>query len=429
MADFAVNLFVRPFQTQLDIAQCEERTIFIGGGYGSGKTTGAALAAFIVMCSNPWREEYGANNPTFVVSAPTARVMRDTTLPALLKVIPPECIKRHRKAENELVLTNGVVIKLRSGKSTFEGLTIFGIWIDECSHYDEQFFINAIGRVRDPLAIKEKIIVSGVPYEGSWVEQQFRLPREGQRTFMLSAISNPFLSKKMVYDIMSRVSKADAETLIYGRWMKQRDLIFPEFSMSKHIRPVKFDPSTPYYLGIDPGKNHSVCLVAQKFDMRLSDGTKVEGMNIVDEVIMNQASVEALLLEVKRLGYTRPTKAFIDPTTRLDETNAIKRVFPGMTILQQAHRSVQGSEDYGLDCMRTALCDAADNVRLFISDRLKPSDDGLVRCLQSYRWNLRTERPQWADDLGDHSVDACRYLCVGLIPIQSGFRPFTIRKR
>lgn len=422
-----VDLPFTPFATQLAIATDDSRVKYVGGGYGSGKSISAAFAVFLLSLANPWTEAYGETNPTIVVSAPTARIMRDTTLPSLLKVIPHECIRRHRRADNEIELTNGCVIKMRSGHSKFEGLTICGIWIDECSLYDEQFFHNAVARVRDGNAQREAIIVSGIPFEGTWVEEQFREARPGQRAFMLSAYCNPFLPLRSIDELKSRISRDDADTLIFGRWMKKRDLIFPEFSPLKHLRQTNKNAAQPVFCGVDPGRNHSVALIAQLHDVDLIGGGKSKGLTILDEIVFENASVEKLMHEVKAKGWT-PAKVFIDPTTRIDEENAIRRVFPGMPIVRQPHRSIHGSEDYGIDCVRTCLEDAAGNVRVAIHERLRDHAVGLVHCLRSYRWNPRTERPAWADDQGDHSIDALRYLCVGLIPVNAESKRYSIRR-
>ena len=422
-----VGLPFVPFQTQYNIAMSDDRVTFIGGGYGSGKTVAASFLVFLTALANPWRPEYGEGNPTIVVSAPTARIMRDTTLPALLRVIPNECIRRHRKSDNELLLSNGCLIKLRSGQSKFEGLTICAIWMDECSLYTEQFFHNAVARVRDEHAPKERIIVSGIPFEGTWVEDQFREPREGQGVHMLSAYMNPYLPLRSIHELKSRISASDADTLIYGRWMKRKDLIFPEFSMKNHIKPIYKDAQKDIFLGVDPGMNHSVAIVCQMFDMKLHDGAHTRGMNIIDEVIMKKASLEVLMREVKSRGYN-PCKAYIDPTTRLDEFAAIRRVFPRMPVITQQHKGPKNREAYGIDCVRAALEDANGNVRLYMNESIKNNHAGLVSCLQSYRWNPRTDKPIWADDSGDHSIDALRYSVVGLMPIVGDFRPYTIRR-
>jgi len=418
-----------PFQTQLDIALCKEKIIYVGGGYGSGKTAAAAFKVLLWAINHPWTPDYGTGNPTIVISAPTARIMHDTTMPELLKVIPEVLIRKHIKGYNEILLTNGCMIKLRSGESTFEGLSIGCMWIDEISHYEEAFFINALARLRDPFVNDHQMICSGIPYKGGWVEEQFAVAQKNSKTFMMSAYANPYLPIETINTLRNRISKEDANTMIYGKWMKQKDLIYSEFSLKLHLREeVRFNPAEKYYFGIDPGANHSACLVAQLKPVRLKDGSQSQALHVVDEIIEAQSDVEKLMGVVKRKGYANPSGAFIDPTTRRDEINSARRVFPGLNIIIQPHKSDSSREDFGIAALRTALQDANDNVRIGIAPKLKHVDNGLVKCFQISKYNQKTGRPKIFDQC-DHSVDALRYLVVGLLSQAGHFRAFSKRRR
>jgi predicted phage terminase large subunit-like protein len=102
-------------------------------GRGAGKTRTAA--------ENLWRLAWETPNTRWLVSAPTYADVKDVCFmgeSGLINVMPRTIIETHRISDNEIVLTNGSIIKgiAASEPDRFRGPQFHGGWLDELAAWD-----------------------------------------------------------------------------------------------------------------------------------------------------------------------------------------------------------------------------------------------------------------------------------------------------
>ena len=149
---------------------------FIGGGYGSGKTT-----ALVMKVLRLARDYPGSNG---LMARATYPKLNDTLRREFFKWMPPHWKKSFNKSDNTLELVNGTTINFRyiaqrsneTGEGTSNLLSATYDWIavdqmedPEISHKD---FLDLVGRLRGP-----------TPYAGD----DPTMPTSGPRWFMFTA--------------------------------------------------------------------------------------------------------------------------------------------------------------------------------------------------------------------------------------------------
>lgn len=419
--------FVPTIKQQEILADDAEIRVFLGG-YGSGKTTLAAVASIIHVLQHPKTADYGNGNPVFGVIAPTSQNVRDVQLATILKLLPQGLLKRYVRQMNRIELTNGCIIQGYASKSRgWEGQNFCGVWTDEAHFFSREIFHNIMSRyARDSTARKlgrrMRLICSGLPLYSSVLEEEFASKRAGTRVYHLSSLDNPHLSKEQKQQMLLSCPADQVKPLVLGQWGSASNLVFPQFSLAKHILLAedaqgKRNAHLPVYLGIDVGTNHSSILFAHKYPCVLSDGSQGEKVVVFDEWLANgaeQTNPDVLGAKLAALPWKGQIKGvWIDPTARIQEMNAFKKALPGVSIVQQRHKTKAENEAFGIYCVQTALNDVMGNIRLQISNDLYKNDKGLINILRKYKYKP-DGRPAWSDLEGDHSSDALRYLIVGL---------------
>lgn len=413
---------------QKEVLRCKADIVAVLGGYGSSKTTIGALLSLDLIQKHTWVEAYGNSNPIFVVLAPTASILKNTTLKALLHLIPKEMIIEVNKNDHRYELANGVVIQgfTTAGKS-FEGLNPIGIWLDEAHKVDDPgIFTNIVARYRrDAIATElerpKRLFITGIPYLGSYLEDNFRTPKPDRATFLCSIDDNPHIDPKQKAQTLESISEDQIPTLVEGKWGAIPDRVFPGFSTEDHVGDYPFNPSQPVFVAIDPGRQYAGFLFAQVRPTRMNDGTTKDALFIIDEWFPEEnATIADVCSQIKQSKYGSLIKAFcIDPTARADEMNGIRLSFPSTQIERKQSKDRLAFQETGIRCVNRGLKDGKKNIRLFIDNSLRKNKKGLINILSTYKRSKTTGLPSFANTQGDCMADCLRYLAVHLIPVET----------
>lgn len=431
-----------PGQFELLTSSAWIRTIV--GGYGSGKTMGAALT-FIANCLlNPWEPKYGGDRPQSMVVGLTRGVMRDSSQKALRSLLPPGFIQSEHKQDNVWVLINGHEILFKTAEGAIEGNNLVALWLDEAHRLKSEAWANLQSRVREPRARQRLILISGLP-EFGWLQDTFGRPdhyRDSQRCIVhCSTLDNVNLDPAIVAQLRSSVGATEADAYLLGKWRTAQDAVFYNYEPARNVVRDVGDRNAPTHLTLDVGNRGAVLFfqVRQKRLRHKVHGQWVEStgpaLHFVDELLPENVSTEEACRLAAARGWrilsedqarrasaqgrtVEASYVFMDPRSNIDQIEAVRRVFGNVRVIRKQRGQPGYDVDEGHRAMNAAFCDADGNVRLTLSDQLPTEKRSLRTSLPKIR-----RRPdgdgQIKDNITDHVGDAARYPVVHLLPLRT----------
>lgn len=397
------------------------------GGWGSGKTHGAARVALKAALRNPWTPAYGEdNNPTGIIVAPTFRILKQSTMQQFDQLCPRNLIKRRRgPPHNDILMANGFRWVLYSGEAQIEGLTLCAAWVDEIQHPvfsgGSNRFLNLMARIRDMNAATLFAITSGLP-EAGFVRDTFGHQAPDMRTILCATTDNPYIPQVTLQAFYDACPSGQEKTLLGGEWMSPPGMIYPQYDANTHIPGMEGNPDVPTHLSFDVG-NYGAVLFGQDIQVKTRNvigRTQADkGLLIVDQLLTTNESVDrqCYLAKTQTKWQVVPGRSVItvDPTTRRDETLAIRKHFPGVMVVKRERGHENFPIETGVRQVQRGLKDALGNVRLYFSPVLRGQPLGILDGIQRYRRNETTGEPV-KDNLRDHVLDALRYMVCECIP-------------
>lgn len=426
MTTYPLNAGRRLIATQEQLLRSGAIIRAIFGGWRSGKTRGCALTFFANCIANPWRPEYGEDRPFSLVIAWTHKVLVDSAYRELKAIIPRQAILHERKGESwEIELINGHTIKFRTAKGAIEGASACGVWLDEAHLLpSEETFLNYQMRASDALGARFLVLVSGLP-ESGWLQDTFDRPEHHddptRLTIFASTADNPYNPPHVIEQFRSSVSRTTAIKYLEGRWMPRENVVYHEWDPRLHLVDDAGDRGQHVHLSCDIG-NKGALLFWQERQRVRGKGTAL-GLHVVDELLPDNLSTEAAMrLAAGRGWLIDPNRSiiFVDPTTRRDEFDSIRRVFGDqIRIIRKERGDAAEVVEYGIDCVNAALRDVDGNVRLTMFRGLPKQQRSLLTVITRYHRGPQG-RPV-RDDTVDHVLDALRYPVAHFLPLrQSG---------
>lgn len=398
-------------------------TAFLGG-WGSGKTHGAARKFLRRCLENPYTPKYKDGHPKSIIVAPTNKVLQQATLAQFYSVCPRQLIIKDRgQPHSDILLINGHKILKHSGEGMIEGMDACVCWIDEISKdvfsSNPAKYLNYLARLRDPHAPIKEMIVSGLPDNG-WVRDTFDVKASNRLTLLMPTASNTYIDSALMNVFYQNCPSGEERQLLGGQWLPVEGSIYRMFDASRHI--VDTPPTTAQcHIGLDVG-DHGAIIIAQKIkvDVRNVTGqvSKADGLLIVDEIITRGDSVDAMCykLRMSKWNVGSESTMSIDPMSRRDELVAIKRHFPNTRVISRTRAHELFPVEAGVRVVQRALKDALGNTRLLFHRSIVNNQNGLVDSIPRYKRNESTGKPV-KDQRTDHPLDALRYLvCECLRP-------------
>lgn len=222
-------------------------------GIQFGKTTAGALWMKRLMFQR------GAGN--YIITAPTYKIMQQSTLPAFLAQM--EGCGDYRKADSFIEMANGAKCFLRTATEidSVVGITnVNGIWGDEAGKYSLYFWENIQARS----SFKQcPILLTTTPYTTNWVYKELLRPwKQGKRTEDLMVIQgssqeNKYFPKEEFELKRKTMEPARFSALYLGEFDKMHGTVYDCFNEDIHVtEPFQFPFGTKFYGGIDWGYTH-----------------------------------------------------------------------------------------------------------------------------------------------------------------------------
>lgn len=201
-------------------------------------------------------------NASFIVTAPTYKIMGQSTLPAFNREFEGFGSFNAQRAEFEVEAGLGdqnpkIYFRTAKEPDSVVGITnVFGIWCDEAGKYPLYFWENIQGRS----AFKDcPIMITTSPYSMNWIYRDLIKPsREKKRDDVLiiqaASNENPYFPKD-VFDRNKRTMDPRRFNMMYnGNFDKMQGLVYDCFDEDENqVEPLKLPDGTKYFAGVDWG--------------------------------------------------------------------------------------------------------------------------------------------------------------------------------
>jgi len=188
----------------------------------------------------------------YLITAPTYKVLRQSTLPPFLRVF--DGLGIYLAHAQEFRLHTGGVIYFRTAMEpdSIVGITnVRAIWCDEAGKYSLYFWQNIEGRA----AFKNApICLTTSPYSLNWIYQDL-IRKKREDCFYIHARSdeNPHFPKDVFEKRRLTMDPRRFEMMYGGQFGKMVGLVYDCFHENMVVEPRTLPSSTKYYGGIDWG--------------------------------------------------------------------------------------------------------------------------------------------------------------------------------
>lgn len=227
-------------------------------GVQFGKTTIGArwLQRLTMLYTDP--------QDNFIVTAPTYKILNQSTLPELLRTFGP--FGEFRKGDMEFRIHGGGIIYIRTETEpdSIVGIRrVRAVWGDEAGKYRLYFWQNMLGRAAP---LNAPIILTTTPYSLNWIYKEiikpFRLGKLDDVTLIeAKSKENPYFSTEE-YERQKRVmDPRKFKALFDGQFEKMQGLVYDCVDDDIEINDFHPPTDTVYYGGIDWGYNDPFVLV------------------------------------------------------------------------------------------------------------------------------------------------------------------------
>ena len=237
---------------------------------------------------------------------------------------------------------------------------------------------------------------------------------------------NPFIPRENIEDMERSMSPEYAAQEIYGRWVQQEGRCWASFSEEAwpagNIHHASWDPSLPWYLGMDLGQGYGHWLIVQYHDpINPKTGAReypdqLRVAEVVAEGVQHQESIHPVLTRIaSHYAQTRPPVMVAtghDVMTRGSTGPA-----PSLAITQRgwecwyptgelADKSIQGQVLAGM------IANTMGERRLCISrDIQRHGPDrrswGVLHCMMTDTFADPGSREKYRKDKGDKGISNC----------------------
>ena len=425
-----------PFGAQVEAHNAPEDTVFLAGGWGSGKTWWLVAEALRGCASNPGR-------PGVIVS-PTFALQRRTIYRAIIDLFPgatrwpsgsdsaARClgplVRDWSSRDRVLRMWNGSEIVFGSAEDpgSLEGANYSWACLDEPRLIRHEAWRILNSRVRDPRSRKHRRSIAGVPSMG-WLWEEFSRPLPGRRVVRASTTANPHLPEGYVQHL--NLSDRMARAYLHGEWVVLEGVVYFNYG-DDAIVDVELDPERPTYGFIDFGGRRPYFGLIQE----------VEGVGevVVDEVvsadILESRHARDIAAHLQSLGVTM-LDCYCDiagrqrnAQTGLSSYRIYQDAWEEAGVLSGRMLNPMGAVERhipnGVEALRSRLQSHDGTRRLFVARCLTESDRtsrypggavGIHGALLGYRYpkNRPSNDLPAKDGTHDHPCDALRYYVVG----------------
>lgn len=270
-----------------------------------GKTRVGAVKTMLQMF------EYNSPSDAFIVTAPTYKILNQSSLPAFMNLMGQ--YGEYNVSRSEFRMHGGGIVYFRTAKDpdSVVGLTnVRGIWGDEAGKYPLYFWDNISGRA----AFKNcQITLTTSPYSMNWlysdiVKQVKEKKRDDVFLVQAASIENPYFPQHIYYERQKTMSERRFNAMYGGQFEKMEGLVYDCWSEENIFEKADFPQGTKFVAGIDWGFNDPFVLLVAAL-------TPEGRIYIVSEFYKtNMRSSEIVDLCLKKQAIYNITMCYADPS-------------------------------------------------------------------------------------------------------------------
>lgn len=204
--------------------------------------------------------EHKNKGDNFLICAPTYKILKQSTLPAFLKVM--EGAGEYKYGEDEFQTNWGTKVYMRTGTDpdSIVGITnVRAVWGDEAGKYSLYFWENIQGRA----SFKDApIMLTSTPYAMNWFFKEILKPfKSGTRPDLLviqaKSCDNPYFPMAEYERRKKTMDPRRFNAMYNGEFEKMHGLVYDCFDEDLHIvEPHQLPLGTRFYAGVDWGTTH-----------------------------------------------------------------------------------------------------------------------------------------------------------------------------
>lgn len=239
-------------EKQEDAIFSTSRITLAATGIQWGKTSVGALRTKIKI------HQYTHPDDAFIITAPTYKVMKQSTLPAFLKLM--KGYGRYNKVDAEFKVFNGGTVYMRTetDPDSVVGITnVRHIWGDEAGKYSLYFWENLQGRA----AFGEcNIDLTTSPYSLNWIFKDLIRPHnkspfpESEFKYIKAAsFENPYFPMAEYERQRSKMDERRFRMMFGGEWERMEGLVYDCYEPKENICAWPETLADKVYAGIDWG--------------------------------------------------------------------------------------------------------------------------------------------------------------------------------
>ena len=339
----------------------------------------------------------------FIIVAPTYKILQQSTLKKFFDMIP-RGYGTYNKADSTFVTKTGKIFYLRSAEhpESIEGITAGAIWADEAGLMKPDAWLFMQRRVS---RTEGRILMTFTPKALNWIYYELYQPwlkaeKEGGHSdiefIQFRSVDSPYFPKDE-YERAKRTMSDHQFRLSYaGEFAKAEGLVYPEFGVNNVCDDFAIPKEWRKGGGIDFGYVNP--FVALEGALSPDDVLYIYKCHYKDRWTLRQHS-EKLNPDITY---------YYDPSGRQEAEELISMGFD----LQPAENDV----DLGINKVNARILglssdDRTIRLKVFRSCIELPEEIGLYQYEKNQTTGVWKNRPLKAND---HSMDALRYLVMGL---------------
>ncbi len=389
----------------------EARITLAATGIQWGKTKIGAVRTKVKTC------QYTSPDDAFIITAPTYKIMKQSTLPAFLA-----CMRgcgRYNKADAVFEIYGGGTVYLRTetDPDSIVGITnVRHIWGDEAGKYSLYFWENMQGRA----AFGEcQIDLTTSPYSLNWIFKELINPhRKGlvsasELTYIKAASNeNPYFPAAEYERQKARMDPRRFRMMFGGEWERMEGLVYDCFSDEENIVDWdKVPADLVYYAGVDWGFTEplaiAICGLAADGRVYMVGEVKKARLTLTQIVDLARQKKTTFGLKHTFCGPDQPGHIQELNNAGINASPSENAVMIGVAKVYEMIKSRQ------LLFVRGQCPHTLDEIEVYHYPDPKDLRSDV---------NIKEANPVKQND---HSLDALRYCIVSILKVMHQRRPFT----
>lgn len=211
--------------------------------------------------------ECAEKGENFLICAPTYKILKQSTLPAFLRVMEGD--GEYKYGDDEFHTRWGTKVYMRTGTDpdSIVGITnVRAVWGDEAGKFSLYFWENIQGRAsfRDA-----PIMLTSTPYAMNWFYKEILKPfKSGQRpdikVIQAKSCENPYFPVEEYERRRLTMDPRRFNAMYNGEFEKMHGLVYDCFDEEVHLVDQRTLPiGTKFYAGVDWGTTHPFVIVVR----------------------------------------------------------------------------------------------------------------------------------------------------------------------